>query len=168
MSFKNQKIQLLSADNLIPELHYSLYAINWWFFTNKKNHGDEKQICIPIRLNMKVQIELNKTKFIVHIVSTEDNIKPGYICESDNTSRIYLTASEAINETYNQFFNTGTRYSGPSILGFDNENIIQELLFDVLFYPFKITIDKLSILVIKLNFSNNNIHWSNEQKSESY
>jgi len=45
----------------------------------------------------------------------------------------------------------------PLALGFDNENIIQELLSDVLFFPFKITVDKLSILVTKLGVLDNNI-----------
>ncbi len=45
----------------------------------------------------------------------------------------------------------------PLALGFDNENIIQELLSDVLFSPFKITVDKLSILVTKLGVLDNNV-----------
>ena len=45
----------------------------------------------------------------------------------------------------------------PLALGFDNENIIQELLSDVLFSPFKITVDKLSILVTKLGILDNNV-----------
>ncbi len=40
---------------------------------------------------------------------------------------------------------------------FDNENIIQKLLSDVLFSPFKITVDKLSILVTKLGVLDNNV-----------
>ncbi|CAG8816432.1 10062_t:CDS:1, partial [Gigaspora rosea] len=105
---------------------------------------------------MRVQLELNRTKFIVRVVSAEDGIKPGYVCESDIAAKIYLSASEAINKTYNNLFNNKTRYSGPSVLGFDDENIIQELLSDVLFYPFKITVDKLSILIIELGYSNGN------------
>ncbi|GES95089.1 hypothetical protein GLOIN_2v1535567 [Rhizophagus clarus] len=90
--------------------------------------NEEKQICIPLRLNMRVQIELNKTKLIVHIVSTEGNINPGYVCESDVDSKIYLFISEAINKTYNKLFNNKSRYSEPSI-----------------------TVDKLSILIIELS-----------------
>jgi len=76
-------------------------------------------------------IGLNKTKFIVRIVSAEDGIKSGYVCESDVAAKVYLSASEAVNKTYNNLFNNKTRYSGPSVLGFDNENITQELLSDV-------------------------------------
>ncbi|CAG8852082.1 40244_t:CDS:2, partial [Gigaspora margarita] len=109
MPSKKQLVQLLSAGSLVLPLHYGLYAMNWWTFTNKKTLNKEKQICIPIRLNMRVQLELNKTEFIVHVVSAED------------------------------------------ALGFDDENIIQELLSNVLFCPFKITVDKLSILIIELD-----------------
>ena len=45
----------------------------------------------------------------------------------------------------------------PLALGFDNENIIQELLSDVLFSSFKITVDKLFILVTKLGVLDNNV-----------
>src|SRR6185437_4770842 len=126
MPSKKQLVQLLATGSLVSPLHYGIYAMNWWTFTNKKTLNKEKQICIPIRLNMRVQLELNRTKFIVRVVSAEDGIKPGYVCESDIAAKIYLSASEAINKTYNNLFNNKTRYSGPSVLGFDDENIIQE------------------------------------------
>ncbi|CAB5364774.1 unnamed protein product [Rhizophagus irregularis] len=154
MFSKKQAIQLLATGNLVPTLHYGIYAINWWMFIDRKMPNEKKQMCIPLRLNMRVQLELNKTKFIVRIVSAEDNMKPGYVCESDVAAKIYLSASEAVNKTYNNLFNNKTRYSGPSVLGFDNENITKELLSDVLFCPFKITVDKLSILIINLGNSN--------------
>ncbi|CAB4384438.1 unnamed protein product [Rhizophagus irregularis] len=130
--------------------------------------NEKKQMCIPLRLNMRVQLELNKTKFIVRIVSAEDNMKPGYVCESDVAAKIYLSASEAVNKTYNNLFNNKTRYSGPSVLGFDNENITKELLSDVLFCPFKITVDKLSILIINLGNSNGDISIQNKEKVAYY
>ncbi|CAG8615304.1 6559_t:CDS:2 [Funneliformis caledonium] len=106
MSSKKQTIQLLATGNLVPTLHYGIYAVNWWTFIDKKTLNEEKQICIPLRLNMRVQLELNKTKFIVRIVSVEDDMKPGYVCESDVASKIYLSASEALG------------YSGDDIIGY--------------------------------------------------
>ncbi|GET04417.1 hypothetical protein GLOIN_2v1535567 [Rhizophagus clarus] len=47
---------------------------------------------------MRVQLELNKTIFIVRIISAEDGIKPGYICESDVTAKVYFSASEAVTQ----------------------------------------------------------------------
>src|SRR4051812_45329672 len=105
MSFKKQTTQLLSSGSLVPTLHYGVYSINWWTFIDRKILNEVKQICIPIRLNMRVQMELNKTKFIVRIISAEDGIKPGYICESNVAAKVYLTASEAINKTFNNLFN---------------------------------------------------------------
>src|SRR2546423_13654893 len=103
-------------------------------------------MCISLRLNMRVQLKLNKIKFIIRIISAEDNMKSGYVCELDIAAKIYLSASEAINKAYNNLFNNKIRYSELSVLGFDNENITKELLSDVLFCPFKITVDKLFIL----------------------
>ena len=57
---------------------------------------------------MRVQLELNKTKFIIRIVCAEDDMKPGYVCESDVASKIYLSASEAVNKAYNNLFNNKT------------------------------------------------------------
>src|SRR5271168_2539611 len=130
MSFQKYKIQLLATGSLIQTLHYSSFAGNWWTFFNQKISEDDKQISIPIQLNMRVQLELNKREFIVRVISADNNIRTGYMCESDTTAKVYLTASEAINETYKKIFNTGTRYSGPSVMGFDNENITKQLLSD--------------------------------------
>ncbi|CAG8485530.1 13164_t:CDS:2 [Funneliformis caledonium] len=118
---KHQWFDDIRDSSLIPILHYSIYSINWWTFIDRKILNEEKQICIPIRLNMRVQLEFNKTKFIIRIVSAEDGIKPGYICESDVAAKVYLSALEAINKTYNN----------SSVLGFDNENVTQELLSDI-------------------------------------
>jgi len=156
MTSKNQTIQLLATGSLVSTLHYGIYAVNWWTFIDKKISNEEKQICIPLRLNMRTQMELNNTKFIIRIISVEDGIQPGYVCETDVDAKVHLSASKAINETYNNLFNNKIQYSGLSVLGFDDENIIQELLSDILFCHFKITVDNLSILIIKLGDSNNN------------
>ena len=89
MTSKKQTIQLLATGSLVSTLHYGIYAVNWWTFIDKKILNEKKQICIPLRLNIRIQLELNKTKFIVHIVSAEDGIQPGYICESDVAAKVY-------------------------------------------------------------------------------
>src|SRR3954468_5975176 len=100
MSFQKHKIQLIATGSLVPMLHYSSFAGNWWTFFSQKISGEAKEISVPIRLNMRVQLELNKKEFIIRVISTNNNIRPGYVCESDNTGKVYLTASEAVNETY--------------------------------------------------------------------
>ncbi|RIA89220.1 hypothetical protein C1645_825178 [Glomus cerebriforme] len=70
--------------------------------------------------NCKSEYSNNKC----HCKKLEDNIKSGYTCESDVAVKIYLSASKAVNKTYNNLFNNNkTQYSGFSVLGFDNENI---------------------------------------------
>lgn len=147
MSSQKHNLQLISAGQLIPSLHYGPFAGEWWLVNNQKTF-------VPIRINMRIQVELNKTKLVIRVVNNDD--KPGYVCESDETGEIYLSPSEAINETYKKLFDNRTRYSGLSVMGFDNDIIISELLSDVIFSPFKITLDKLTILVINLGDSSNN------------
>ena len=106
MSLQKHKLQLIAVGKLVQTLHYGSFAINWWTFINK----DEKQTCVLIHLNMRVQVELNETKFIICIVNTDNNTNPGYVCELDITGKVYLGSSEAINETYKKLFNTKTRY----------------------------------------------------------
>ncbi|RHZ81963.1 hypothetical protein Glove_115g56 [Diversispora epigaea] len=67
---------------------------------------------------------------------------------------IYLSASEVINKMYKKFFNTKTWFSGSSIMGFDNENILEQFLYGVPFQPFKIQVDALSIFISKLDITN--------------
>ncbi|RHZ75354.1 hypothetical protein Glove_216g176 [Diversispora epigaea] len=133
------KPQLLAIGNFIPILHYGPFAVNWWTFTNSKTSKNKNSLCIPIRVNERIQIKLNKIKFIIRIICNESNtIQSSYVCENDINDKIYLTTSEAINETYKKIFNMETQFSSPSIMDFDNENIIEQILSGVLFQPFKI------------------------------
>ncbi|RHZ44282.1 hypothetical protein Glove_744g11 [Diversispora epigaea] len=137
MSSQKYLPQLLAVRNVIPALHYGPFAINW---------------CIPIRVGMRIQIILNKTQFIIHTICDKSNImQPSYIIESDSNGQVYLSASEAINKAYKKVFNVETRFSGLSVMGFDNENILEQLLSGVLFQPFKIQVDYLSIFISNLD-----------------
>ncbi|CAG8685604.1 13744_t:CDS:2, partial [Dentiscutata heterogama] len=57
---------------------------------------------------------------------------------SDTQNQIYNTASTAINETYQKLFGNKTSYSGPSVLGFDNDYIVFQLLKNISYIPFYI------------------------------
>ena len=63
MSTQNYKTQLLATGIIDQDIHYGPYAINWWYFSNTKN-SQNKQICFPIHINMRVRFELNKKAFI--------------------------------------------------------------------------------------------------------
>ena len=106
MSTDKYKRQLLAVGDIIETLHYGIFVVNWWIFIKKI---PEKQFCVPIRLNMRIKLELNKTEFVVRVVKQSDNnFQPGYICESDKTTIIYSTPTAAINATYKKLFNTQT------------------------------------------------------------
>ncbi|CAB4401878.1 unnamed protein product [Rhizophagus irregularis] len=66
---------------------------------------------------------------------------------------IYLTPSAAINETYKKLFNVKTRFSGPGVLGFDNETITKQLQAEVLFFPLQIIIHGIKVFVATLGSS---------------
>src|SRR4051812_9978941 len=103
---------------------------------------------------MRIKFELNEKEFVIRIVqNTKDNTKPGYICESDDDAVIYSTTSEVINENYKKNFDKTTRYSGPSVLGFDDETFIEQLQVGVLFFPFEIIINGITVFVASLGSS---------------
>jgi len=83
----------------------------------------------------------------------DNNWKPGYICESDMEGIIYSNPSAVINETYKKNFNVKTRFSGPSVLGFDNETIIGKLQAEVLFSPLQIVIHGIKVFAATLGTS---------------
>src|SRR5438034_11810595 len=106
MSIQNYKRQLLSSGNIVQELHYGPFATSWWGFIKTKT-AQNKQICIPIRVNMRIKFELNQEELIIRVV--DNNLKPGYVCESDTEAMIYSTSSAAINETYKKIFDAKTQ-----------------------------------------------------------
>ncbi|CAB4426206.1 unnamed protein product [Rhizophagus irregularis] len=149
MSTQKHKRQLLSSGNIVQKLHYGPFAINWWFFIEIKTKTTRaKQTCIPIRVNMRLKFELNQIEFIIRVI--DNNWKPGYICELDKEAIIYSTPSAAINETYKKNFNVKTRFSGPGVLGFDNEIIIEQLQAEVLVFPLQIIIHGITVFVATL------------------
>ncbi|RGB33245.1 hypothetical protein C1646_761906 [Rhizophagus diaphanus] len=61
----------------------------------------------------------------------------GYICEAgDLKSAIFNNPSGAVTTLYQQLFKSGTRFSGPLIMGHDKMEIGEQLLKDVNFHPF--------------------------------
>ncbi|CAG8715152.1 21996_t:CDS:2, partial [Gigaspora rosea] len=89
-------------------------------FPNTKNSQNKKST--PIRLNMRIKLELNQEEFIIRVVN--NNWKPGYI-----------------------------RFSGPDVLGFNNEIIVKQLQAEVLFFLFQIIAHNIVIFVTALGSS---------------
>jgi hypothetical protein len=146
---KYKKI-LIAPGEIDQDIHYGPFAIYWWNFIEEEN----TKICYPIRINMRIKIELNKKEFIIRtVVNTNDGMKPGYIYEEDNDAMIYSTPSEVVNENYKKFFDKATRYPGPSILGFDDKIFIEQLQVNVLFFPFEIVTNGIKVFVAALGSS---------------
>ncbi|PKC58415.1 hypothetical protein RhiirA1_427732, partial [Rhizophagus irregularis] len=100
MSTQKHKRQLLASGDIVEKLYYGPFAVNWWVFTGiKTKTAQTKQICIPIRVNMR------------------------------------------------------TRFSGPGVLGFDNEIITKQLQAEVLVFPLQIIIHGIKVFVATLGSS---------------
>ncbi|RIA87448.1 hypothetical protein C1645_827774 [Glomus cerebriforme] len=85
----------------------------------------------PIRIGMKTQVEINRKKFIMHILEGNkfDLNQPGYIYQCDSNS-------------------------SSIVMGFDKESIYTELLHDIEFCPYSISIvDKLFVMIFGLGKS---------------
>ncbi|PKY13180.1 hypothetical protein RhiirB3_424944 [Rhizophagus irregularis] len=130
---------LLAKGNLSSELHYGIFARNWWFQKMPKDkktikNTSSQQLIVPFRLHMRVSCELNGEIFIISIVQ--------------NTT--------TITTLYQEIFGKRTEYSGPAIMGFYNDQIIERLLQDVTFFPIYIKIQSFLVVVSNIGYSKNN------------
>jgi hypothetical protein len=149
-------VTLVSNGIIESRLHYGSFSRNWWFIPTIKNDSDVKMM-YPIRVGMKTQVELNGKKFIMHVLEGNkfDLNQPGYTCQCDSdSSEIEDNPTNAITSLYRQIFKTQTKISGSIVMGFDNKLIFTELLYDIEFCPYSISIaDKLSVMVFGLGIS---------------
>ncbi|RHZ74545.1 hypothetical protein Glove_221g18 [Diversispora epigaea] len=149
------EVTLISSGTIKPELHYGPFSRNWWFVPSMKKNND-LEMMYPIRIGMKTQIELNGKNFIMRILK-RNNYQPGYTCQCDsNSSEIEDNPTNAITSIYKQIFKTQTKILGSIVMGFDKESIISELLYNIEFHSYSISIEsKLSIMVFGLDISKN-------------
>ncbi|CAG8578286.1 1018_t:CDS:2, partial [Scutellospora calospora] len=153
---KNWAVTLVSSRTIKPHLHYRLFSRNWWFIPKTKSNNDIK-IIYPIRVGMKTQVEINRKKFIIHILEGNKFYKnqSGYSCYCDSgSSEIEDNLTNVIISLYRQIFKTQTKILGSIIIGFDKESILAKLLHDIKFRLYSISIaDKLSVMVFSLDIS---------------
>ncbi|CAG8505674.1 10275_t:CDS:2 [Cetraspora pellucida] len=141
--------KVLYVGTIESHLHYGVWARAWWE-TSIKIKTEMKDLVIPYRLYMRIACELNGKTFIVTVVPNNKNsLKPGFQCTCDaiGTDNIESSPSAAINMCYQSTFKTKTEYSGLSVMGFEDENIIQQLINDVVFFPIFVCIEKLAVRV---------------------
>uniref|UniRef100_U9TB68 Uncharacterized protein n=1 Tax=Rhizophagus irregularis (strain DAOM 181602 / DAOM 197198 / MUCL 43194) TaxID=747089 RepID=U9TB68_RHIID len=130
-------VSLVDLGSIIEEFHYGPYSRFWWKMSTDK----ENVTFFPLRIGQKTKTCLNSHDFFVTIV-----------VESD--------PSNAISSVYLQIFENGTRFSGPLVLGWQDEDIIHKLLGDVLFVPISIIIESLKIFIYGIGISSQ-VDWLN-------
>src|SRR3989442_13369599 len=86
------------------------------------------------------KVVLNERDFYVTIVigNSDNPFAPGFICTSGTfSSRIENNSSAAISNLYASIFSTKqTRFSGPLVIGWNDNNIIFRLSQNIPFFPF--------------------------------
>jgi len=63
------------------------------------------------------------------------------------------SSTEAINACYEKVFHSKAKFPGPPVMGFDNLDIVQQLLGDVIFRPYMFSLGKLNIFVLGMGKS---------------
>ncbi|RHZ63157.1 hypothetical protein Glove_332g31 [Diversispora epigaea] len=116
---------------IIPRLHYGKNSHDWWIHRN--NYDFVKGIFLyPIRVGWQIIFEENNRQFYMHITEGHETseIQPGYRCTSGSKySDIESIPSVAITSLYQRLFpNIKTRFSGPLILGWNDEKLLERSL----------------------------------------
>ncbi|GES74186.1 hypothetical protein GLOIN_2v1840190 [Rhizophagus clarus] len=62
--------------------------------------------------------------------------------------RVYSSPTEAINTCYEKVFHSNAKFSGPQVMGFDNSDIIQQLLDNIIFCLYMISFRKLNVIML--------------------
>ena len=147
---KSHTVTLLTKGSILEDLHYGIYARNWW----EPCKFNQVIKPVPYRLHMSVNCCLNNKNFAITVLNDKQTHSPGFHCLCDGKdSGIQQSATAAINNTYNQIFDNKTKYSGLAVMGFDDEMIINELIVDISFIPIFIRLDKILIVVSKIGIS---------------
>jgi hypothetical protein len=117
-------------------LAFGPFLRNWW-------HGTKVEQCCPFRVGMKTQAELKNRPFIIRVVqgNKHNNLLP---CESllESNDEVENDPTSAISKLYKKIFRNETRFSGTLMMGMEDNNILDELLSDLSFQPFSISIQK--------------------------
>ncbi|GES73513.1 hypothetical protein GLOIN_2v1880126 [Rhizophagus clarus] len=132
---KSYNTTLLSIGKIILETHYGHFSREWWIAT-KRNINDQATLLVPIRLGMQTLTKLNGYDFIITVLEPNMEISPGpryqAICYFINNELINgdicTNSSFAITSLYKHLFGTKTKFSGPLVMGFDQEIIVEQLL----------------------------------------
>ncbi|CAJ0832054.1 12589_t:CDS:2 [Entrophospora sp. SA101] len=119
-----------------------------------KSKPEEGALLYPRRVDWETSIEQNGRQYYTCITEGNENsnLLPGYRCHSGcKFSDIEEAPSNAITSLYKRLNpNSNTNFSGPLVLGWDNEEILEDSLKDIDFQPFAIKLDKFLIYIIDI------------------
>ncbi|POG57757.1 hypothetical protein GLOIN_2v1791345 [Rhizophagus irregularis DAOM 181602=DAOM 197198] len=158
---KSYNTTLLTTGKIILEIHYGHFSREWWIAT-ENNINDQATRLVPIRLGMQTLTKLNSYEFIIVVLGADIEITPGpryqancyFINNELINGDICTNSSFAITSLYKRLFGTKTKFSGPLVMGFDQEIIVEKLLKDVKFQPFEFFVGRLQIVVFGIGISN--------------
>ncbi|RGB23714.1 hypothetical protein C1646_774114 [Rhizophagus diaphanus] len=138
-------------------LHYGPFSQDWWK-TRCTNNTTNSPGLYSIRINIKTLVILQNTHFFITVIQGHTGFlqQSEYICEAEDLkSAIFNNPSGIVTTLYQQLFKSGTRFSGPLIMGHDKIEIGEQLLKDVNFCPFCCFIGKFWLFVYGVGISSN-------------
>ncbi|CAG8709052.1 17044_t:CDS:1, partial [Racocetra persica] len=124
----------------------------WWETVHLKLEAESKHFIIPYHLYICMEFKLNNQNFIITVLPDSQNkFKSGFQCACNTIkSDVESHPSAAIKACYQKIFETRTEYSGLIAMGFNNENIIQQLIANIEFFPIFLQIEKLNVVITSI------------------
>ncbi|RIA98009.1 hypothetical protein C1645_813396 [Glomus cerebriforme] len=80
-----------------------------------------------------------------------------------HTSDVCSSSTEAINICYEKVFHSNAKFPNPQVMGFNNTNIIQQLLGNIIFHSYMISLEKLNVIVLGMGKSKKS-EWNYAEK----
>src|SRR6266542_4055558 len=110
---------------------------------------------------MLIKCELNSKEFVITVISNDKNfLKSGFLCTcGEIKSEVKSSLSAAVKTYYQIIFDTKIEYSGLTVIGFENEDIIQQLIVDISFFPIFLCVKKFLVVIVGLGNSLKNEYY---------
>ncbi|CAI2195604.1 9640_t:CDS:2, partial [Funneliformis geosporum] len=133
---KSYSTILLTAGKTVSEIYYKSFSYAWWI-VSERNINDQIKLLVPINLSMETLTKLKGRDFIITVLEPDIRTLPSLRYQA-----IYL-------------FGIKTKFSGPLVMEFDQQVIVEELLKNIQFQPFEISIERFQIIVFGIAVSKN-------------
>ncbi|CAG8787581.1 15604_t:CDS:2, partial [Gigaspora rosea] len=144
-------VTLIATGIIIPDLHFGPFLRSWWHVKMTQENKTKIEQYYPFRIGMKTQVILKNRPFIIRVVQGNkyNSLLPGFLYKSllESNYEVENDPMTAISKLYKKIFQTETCFSGISIMGMNDNNILEELVSDLSFQPFTINLQKISIVI---------------------